>query len=241
MIHPDQDPSTASDDVAGSRDEESPDPRGHGECQQNLEHIYATLWDPLHRYFRRRCRDADSAVDMTQAFFLSIIERREIQRAIASGVPLRPYFLKAAKHFSINSQERERALMRTPSHGWNTTRDVSELCDLKEGASQASADRVEVNLHVVQGAVDRALVELRRIAQHRGLLALLDAVSPGFVGERTDRTYTELTQEFGGSEGALRAQVHRLRTRFRELVSAHLDTAATAGRNCGQPRRSLVR
>ena len=70
--------------------------KGDGEgSPQALEWLCQTYWYPLYAFVRRQGQDADAARDLTQGFFLSLLERnslRDIEPALGPA-PVRKCFV----------------------------------------------------------------------------------------------------------------------------------------------------
>lgn len=66
--------------------------------------------------------------------------------------------------------------------------------------------------------LDTVLGRLRAEHELDGRLVLFQELSPCLVGERTAQPYAGLATRLGVSEGTVKAAVHRLRQRYRELL-----------------------
>ena len=74
--------------------------------------LYQTYWYPLYAYVRRRGRSADDARDVVQAFFLSLLERRDFGRVSRDRGRFRAFLLASMKHFLANDLARRQTLKR---------------------------------------------------------------------------------------------------------------------------------
>jgi RNA polymerase sigma-70 factor (ECF subfamily) len=78
--------------------------------------------------------------------------------------------------------------------------------------------------------LDQVLKRLREEYEREGRAELFAALNACLVGERTSQPYAELAVRLGISEGTVKAAVHRLRQRYRQLLRAEIaQTVAGPG------------
>ena len=76
-----------------------------------LAELCQRYWYPLYSYVRRRARDAAEARDLTQEFFVRLLEKNVVAFATPERGRFRAFLLTALKNFLAN--ERERAGAKT--------------------------------------------------------------------------------------------------------------------------------
>jgi RNA polymerase sigma-70 factor (ECF subfamily) len=77
--------------------------------------------------------------------------------------------------------------------------------------------------------LDLVLHRLRTEYEADGRGELFTHLHPCLVGDRTAQPYVELARQFGTSEGTIKAAVHRLRQRYRQLLRAEIaDTVGSS-------------
>ena len=77
-----------------------------------LEELCSTYWFPLYAYVRRGGRTAEEAQDLTQAFFLRLLEKQSLRLADSARGKFRTFLLTSLKNFLINEWEKARAAKR---------------------------------------------------------------------------------------------------------------------------------
>jgi DNA-directed RNA polymerase specialized sigma24 family protein len=87
------------------------DPR-RKEARSALASLCENYWYPLYAYLRRRGYQADPAQDLTQEFFVRILEGRYLDRADPEKGRFRAFLLISLKFFVADEQDRDRALKR---------------------------------------------------------------------------------------------------------------------------------
>ena len=77
-----------------------------------LEQLCRTYWYPLYVYTRRRGYGVEEAKDLTQEFFLRLIERKSLGQVEESRGRFRYFLLAALKHFLSDEWDKANALKR---------------------------------------------------------------------------------------------------------------------------------
>lgn len=179
-------------------------------CQQ--------YWYPIYAYVRRQGVDPDRAQDLTQGFFVSLLERRTVKAADPQRGRFRSFLLSALRFYLADERDRDRAWKR----GGRTTTlslDVAEAeaqyrleGDLEQTPERLFAKRWALRmLEVVRARLDRELDESAEPDRSRRLARFLTDEAPTL-------TYRQLASELSMTEGAVKVAVHRLRRRFGDLL-----------------------
>src|SRR5262249_56024993 len=84
--------------------------RKEGRCA--LGSLCENYWYPLYAYLRRRGYPADQAQDLTQEFFIRVLEGRYLDRADPEKGRFRAFLLTSLKFFVADEEDRNRALKR---------------------------------------------------------------------------------------------------------------------------------
>lgn len=73
-----------------------------------LASLCELYWYPLYAYVRRHGYSPDDAADLTQAFFTSLLERRDFEQLTRERGRFRAFLLASLKHFLANDFARRR-------------------------------------------------------------------------------------------------------------------------------------
>ena len=77
-----------------------------------LEELCALYWYPLYAYVRRRGHGPEDARDLTQGFFVRVIERSYLRTVDKNRGKFRSFLLGAMNHFLANERDRQQAKKR---------------------------------------------------------------------------------------------------------------------------------
>lgn len=205
-------PPTSWSQVIAARD-------GHStESRQALDSLCRAYWYPLYAFVRLQGHDPEASRDLTQAYFVELLEKGYLQDVDPSLGRFRSFLMVSVKHFL--SKERDKA--KTVKRGGATSVISFDAADAE--VRYRSEPSVELTPEVIferrwaQTVLHRALGKLRDELSEAGKEDHYRALRPSLVGEEPRMPYRQAAEELGISEGAVRAHVHRLRKRFGELL-----------------------
>lgn len=181
-----------------------------------LEALCRSYWPPLYAYARRRGHGPDEALDLTQEFFLRLIEGRWTVTADPAQGRFRSFLLGAFNHFLANEWDRARAQKRG-GHVRFLPLDA-DGAEAALGGAVAAADTPET-LYERRWAETLVAGVLRRLAEEYAAHPHgWENLRPFVVETRREANLLAAAARLGVTEAALRAVVHRLRRRWQELV-----------------------
>ena len=182
-------------------------------------------WYPLYVYVRRRGYPADQAQDLTQEFFIRVLEGRYLDRADPEKGRFRSFLLTSLKFFVADEEDRRRALKRGGGALLPLEFSSGEERYGREGAHDETPERIFERRWAL-AVLDRVVEKLRSEFVHHGRPEHFERLKVFLVGQ-ADTSYAALAREMNTSEGALKVAIHRLRKRYRELFRQEIaDTVA---------------
>jgi len=185
------------------------------EARSALVSLCESYWYPLYAYVRRRGYPADQAQDLTQEFFVRVLDGRYLDRADPEKGRFRAFILTSLKFFLADEADRGRAQKRGGGSVLSLDISSGEERYQRDPAHDETPERIFERrwaLALLDGVVERLRAEF---VQH-GRLDHFDRLK-GFLLDQADTPYATLALEIGTSEGALKVAVHRLRKRYRDL------------------------
>jgi RNA polymerase sigma factor (sigma-70 family) len=184
-----------------------------------LCHIY---WRPIFAFICRRGHAFTEAQDLTQDFFVMVLEGELLQRADPNRGRFRSLLLKALQNFLIDAHEKRTAKKRGGGLEFVSWDDwMAEAPSHLSLPTQARESWPAERLFDVRwGAtvVEQALRRLREDCEARGRRRVFDALSGSLSAERADMSYEELAKTLGVPAAAVKRLVHQLRRRYREFL-----------------------
>ncbi len=215
----------------------SPEPRGDGrfrttrwsvvvaagadpgsEGRVALESLCSAYWYPLYAFARRRGEGVETAQDLVQGFFATLLEKDYLAQADRDRGRFRTFLITAYCNYA--SKERDRASAQKRGGGrLPISLDVAagEARYAAEPADDRTPERVFERRWALT-VLDRVLDALRTEFTTSGRGALFDALLPFVADASAQRPYREIGGEIGMTEGAVKVSVHRLRKRYRHLL-----------------------
>jgi RNA polymerase sigma factor (sigma-70 family) len=194
------------------------------EAGSALVSLCENYWYPLYAYLRRRY-PADQAQDLTQEFFMRILEGRYLDRADPEKGRFRSFILTSLKFFVADEADRQRAYKRGGGMVVPLEFSLGEERYQREPAHDETPERIFERRWALS-VLDRVVERLRGEFVQHGRADHFEKLKVFLLGQ-ADAPYAALAREMNTSEGALKVAVHRLRKRYRELFRQEIaDTVA---------------
>ncbi len=200
--------------------------RAGGEESSQAEEALAELcecyWYPLYAFVRRRGNQAAEAQDLTQEFFLRLLEKNYVAQAQRERGRFRAFLLASMKNFLANQRDRERAVKRgggrrIVSLDFRT----AEARYAREPRDDATPERLFERQWTLT-LLARVLDGLRAQYAAAGNERQFERLKAFITSEKGAVPYAEVGEELGLSEGAVKTAVHRLRKRYRKLLEREI-------------------
>ena len=186
-------------------------------------------WYPLYAYVRRRGYPPDQAQDLTQGFFVRVLEGRYLGRADPEKGRFRGFLLTSMKFFLADEADRNRAQKRGGGTVLSLEFSSGEDRYQRESAHDETPERVFERRWAL-AMLDRVVEKLRSEFVHHGRPEHFERLKVFLLGQ-ADAPYAALAREMNTSEGALKVAIHRFRRRYRELFRQEIaDTVADPGK-----------
>jgi RNA polymerase sigma factor (sigma-70 family) len=199
-------------------------------AQEALEKLCRTYWRPIYGFVRRQGIAPAEAEDLTQGFFASLLEHRNLNAVRQEQGRLRSYLLGAAKYFL--SEERRRGMAIKRGEGQR----LIPLEELRAAGRVGLEPTDPVTAEVIyerrwaSTVLERALNLLKDEYQSAGNAVLFDSLKQLLPGEPDAPPQKEVAVQLGMTENAVRQAFHRFRQRYQSLLREEIAaTVATPG------------
>ena len=187
------------------------------EASEALATLCESYWFPLYAFVRRAGHSAEDARDLTQEFFVRLLEKRYLAAADREKGRFRTFLLTAVKRFLANEYDRARALKRGGGQ---------RILSLEGPEPEARYRREPTDTLTPERVFERqwaltllaqVLARLEAETTAEGKAALFDALKAHLTGDGATG-YATTAARLGTTEGAVKTAAHRLRQRYRELL-----------------------
>jgi RNA polymerase sigma factor (sigma-70 family) len=194
-----------------------------------LEGLCRTYWYPLYSFVRRQGHDPHAAQDLTQAFFLDLLEKRFLNAVDGDRGRFRSYLLARLKHFLANEWTHQRRQKRGGGQAlFSLDEAEAEGRYGQQPLDQATPDRL-YERRWAQTILEEVLRKLA--ADYEGLeqAKRFETLKAFLVPAEDACSYADAAASLGMTESAVKSAIHRLRERYRELLRAEIaSTVATS-------------
>ncbi len=192
----------------------SADAQGH----EALARLCQVYWYPLYAFVRRQGHGPHDAQDLTQEFFVRLLDKDYLGDVDRSKGTFRSFLLAALKHFLSKQWARAKTL----KHGGGRTLvplDTLSAEDRyrREPEDHATPERLFERRWAVT-LLDQVLTRLSADYETAGKGAIFAQLQGCLTGESKLLPYAQLAAGLDMSEGAVKVAVHRLRQRYRKVL-----------------------
>jgi RNA polymerase sigma-70 factor (ECF subfamily) len=193
------------------------------ESDEALSALCRTYWQPLYTYVRRRVPDVHEAHDLTQEFFLRLLEKNYLAMADRQRGRFRAFLLTAFKHFLAN----EWAKAKTRKRGGGRSPIPLDFAAADSRAAIEPADRLTPEqIYDRQWAMTLLTRVIERLEdEYRGhdKQDQFERLKPFIVGQSGPITHATVAEALGSTEAAVKMAAHRLRSRYRQLLREEIS------------------
>jgi RNA polymerase sigma-70 factor (ECF subfamily) len=183
-----------------------------------LEKLCRTYWQPIYGFVRRQGTEPEDAKDLTQGFFLLLLERRDFDTIRKEKGRLRSYLLTSLKHFLTNERDRATAIKRGEGQRLIP---LEVLQDRERGgfepADTSTADQIYERRWAL-ALLDQVLTRLGDEYRVTGNVILFERLRALLTDEPDRPSQAQIADELGMSENAVKQAFHRLRERYRQFL-----------------------
>jgi len=204
-----------------------------------LEKLCQTYWPPLFAFIRREGHDDAEAKDLTQEFFLKLIERDYLQHLRHQRGKFRSFMLTLLKHFLLEQRGKAKAQKRGGGKEPISLEQIAEEGSyLAEPVDHFSPDQV-FELRWAQTLFQVALSRLRTEYVETGRGAFFELLKDFQPREPGAPSYAEVGARFGMTEAAVKSAVQRMRQRHREILREEIANTVTRPEEVEEEIRQL--
>ena len=195
--------------------------------REALEALCSRYWHPVYAEVRFAGYDSENARDLTQGFFVQLLERKTLNVADPERGKFRNFLKTSLKNYLSRQDERDRAQKRgggiaTISLDFDSAEKMYALNVAPTRTPEQVFDQRWAHA-MLQQVLDRLRVEM----DQAGSLEQFERLAPFLLGQSEMSSYRDLAIQWDSTEAAIKMAVMRLRRRFGKLL--RVEVAQTVG------------
>ena len=201
---------------------------GDTEVRAALEEIYRLYCYPVYAFIRRRGYGRQDAQDLTQDFFVHLLEKGILGRADSQRGRFRNFLLGVLEHFLAHAAKRAGACKRGGDCQWVFLDDDAADEDRYQLAAPEGMTAEKLfEARWVAALVEATFARLRCELESEGKGHLFETLK-GFLLGGEEASYQQVADALSLSLGAVKTAIHRLRGRYRALLREEVARTVAA-------------
>jgi DNA-directed RNA polymerase specialized sigma24 family protein len=213
----------------------SPDADG---TRAALEALFRAYWFPLFAHLRARGVPRAEAEDHLQGFFIHLVERHTLSRADRLKGAFRSFLLGCLRNYVANQHDKAMAGKRGGGISLlSLDFEAAENALQQPGPDPAEDTARDFDRRWAWLLMQRALDQLE--ADYRSRPEVYAKLKV-FLTSPEEESRAHIAGSLGMSEGAIKVAIHRIRSRFRELLRAEVARTVSAPHEIDDELRHLM-
>lgn len=183
-----------------------------------LATLCQTYWYPLYAFARRRGCAPEDAADLTQGFFVSLIDKGFLRTADQQRGRFRSFLLTVFKRFLSHEHERQQTQKRG---GGRTLFSIDVAVGEQRYQYEPTDDWTPEKIYERRWALtllDDVMLRLEAEYQQKGKADLFAQCKIYLTAGTRAPAHAEVADNLSMTPAAIRVAVHRLRQRYKELL-----------------------
>ena len=190
-------------------------------ANEGLTQLCQIYWRPIFTFIYRRGYSAQDAQDLTQDFFLMIMEGPLLQSADPERGRFRALLVTSLKHFLVDAQVKRRTQKRGGDLQFVSWEEwvadaPSQLISMQ--ALETFPDEAVFDRSWAAAIAEEALRRLRLECEAKGRRRVYEVLNGYLATERADISYQDVSVALGVPEPSVKTLLHQFRKRYRALL-----------------------
>ncbi|MFO1500394.1 MAG: ECF-type sigma factor [Verrucomicrobiota bacterium] len=209
-------------------------------ASEALESLCRSYWYPLYAYARQRGQAHADAQDLTQGFFLRLVDRNWLAQVDRTKGKFRSFLLMAMNHFLANEWRQLRAEKRGGQAVFVSLDDDLAQERWKFEPTTDSTPEKAFEQRWAAALLERVLYRLRAEQAAAGRSRLFDELKVFLTGRKGEVAYSEMATRLKSTESALKMSVYRLRHRYGEILREEISNTIASTDDVNTELRYLL-
>jgi len=206
---------------------------------QALERLCSSYWYPLYSYLRRWGQSPQDAQDLTQSFFVQLLDQKGLRTVNPSKGKFRSFLLASLKHYVANARDRAGALKRGGAVSFISWEEAGAEERHRQAESLSLPPDKAFDQTWATTLLEQVLAKLRADYVEAGQGGLFDALQVYLTGDKGAVPYAAMAARLNLGESALKMSIQRLRRRFGELLRAEVAHTVSTPAEIDEEIRAL--
>jgi RNA polymerase sigma factor (sigma-70 family) len=207
-----------------------------GERRGALEDLYRSYCSPVYFFVRRRGYSRPDAQDLTQDFFVYLLQKNVFSRADPNRGKFRTFLLGTLEFFLSHASARARTEKRGGQADVVFLDDETAETHYQLADPGLTAEQI-FDARWASTLVGNAVARLQAEMEKAGKRELFEQLWDFLAGEES--SYLEVSQRTGLSLAATKAAIHRVREHYRELLRTEIARTVSSFADLNDEIRSL--
>lgn len=204
-----------------------------------LERLCRAYWHPIYAYIRRQGYSAEEAADLTQDFFSALLANHSLARVHPAKGRFRSFLIACLKNHLANAWDRAQCLKRGGgSTVFSLDQQDAERTLALEQADPLTPEKV-FDRRWAETLLALALDRVREECDGVDKARRFDVLKEFLIQGRGGASFEQAAATLGLSVSAVKAQVHRLRERFRDHLRREIAQTVNSPAEVDQEIREL--
>jgi DNA-directed RNA polymerase specialized sigma24 family protein len=218
-------------------------PGSRSEVDPGLAQLCQIYWRPIFTFIYRRGYSAPDAQDLTQDFFLMILEGNLLQSADPQRGRFRSLLLTSLKNFLIAAAVKR----KRSKHGggvqfvsWEKwMADAPSQLSIQLATLQSSPPEALFDVGWAAAIAGEALRRLRMECESKGRRRVYEVLQPYLTSDRGEICYENLSRPLGVPEPSVKSLLYHFRARYRLLLREEIAKTVESEANVDDEIRYL--
>jgi RNA polymerase sigma-70 factor (ECF subfamily) len=208
-----------------------------------LAQLCQIYWRPIFTFIYRQGYSEADAQDLTQDFFLTVVEGNFLQVADPERGRFRSLLLKSLTRFLIDASARQRRHKRggrVQFVSWETWMvEAPAQLSLPKTTMESAAPEALFDAGWAAAIAGEALRRLRLECESKGRRRVYAVLHPHLTSERSETSYEQLSRALRLPEPSVKRLLHHFRTRYRALLREEIAKTVESEANVDDEIRYL--
>jgi len=193
----------------------------HPQHRRRLDHLLQAYWKPVYAFIRARWnKSVDDAKDLTQAFFVHVLEKDYVARLSEDRRSFRGYLKEALNHFLIDAERS--AAVRRPRGPVVSLEAAPGVFEELGPAAPGESPEAAYDRHWFRCLMDASIETLRQVLRRDGKSLYFDTFRAYALDPQSAATYRDVGERLGIPESQVRNYLTYCRLLLRAILKERI-------------------